>query len=239
MRQVFATVLRRSIREGLVGGKGFVVHASLIRAEPPDRKGSKATRACRHRRLVGRSTRIWRCQRLSGPMPDQERTQSMLSSYKPRSQLTTNANVRSGQSARKPSTLLIIEDALGHSAVIRHIAGKVGFMTVKAISYACKVLARGSSTASRSTSGSANTSDSTCSVTSRRSDAGHRSSSSANPTRMRRYGQPRESARSERLHVCLEADRSRVASRSVGTYPTAWTAVKPAFRQVRSEAMPR
>jgi CheY-like chemotaxis protein len=56
--------------------------------------------------------------------------------------VTRNANAASDQPSRNPSCLLIIEDAPVHSAVISHIAGKVGFNVAKAYSYedACKQL---------------------------------------------------------------------------------------------------
>jgi hypothetical protein len=43
-RRVVEIVLRRCIRERLVGGEGFAVDASLIKATPSRRRGSKATR---------------------------------------------------------------------------------------------------------------------------------------------------------------------------------------------------
>jgi PleD family two-component response regulator len=59
-----------------------------------------------------------------------------------RRQAVTNANVKSDQFAKNSSNLLIIEDALIHSAVINRVAGKVGFITALAHSYedACKAL---------------------------------------------------------------------------------------------------
>src|SRR6478736_796288 len=39
LRRVFETVLRRCIREGLVGGEGFAVDASLIKADANRQKG--------------------------------------------------------------------------------------------------------------------------------------------------------------------------------------------------------
>ena len=39
LRRVFETVLQRCIREGLVGGEGFAVDASLIKAEANRQKG--------------------------------------------------------------------------------------------------------------------------------------------------------------------------------------------------------
>ena len=39
LRRLFETVLRRCINEGLVGGEGFAVDASLIKAEANRQKG--------------------------------------------------------------------------------------------------------------------------------------------------------------------------------------------------------
>jgi ActR/RegA family two-component response regulator len=60
----------------------------------------------------------------------------------PDRQAKTKANAESDQPAKNQSSLLIIEDALIHSAIINRIADKVGFTTIKAHSYedACKVL---------------------------------------------------------------------------------------------------
>ena len=57
-------------------------------------------------------------------------------------QAMTNAIAEPDRSARTPSSLLIIEDELVHSAIISRIAGGVGFTTVTAHSYddACKAL---------------------------------------------------------------------------------------------------
>jgi two-component system, chemotaxis family, chemotaxis protein CheY len=55
---------------------------------------------------------------------------------------TTNASVGPGRSTNNSSSLLIIEDALIHSAIISRIADRVGFTVTKAHSYedACKAL---------------------------------------------------------------------------------------------------
>ena len=44
LRQVFETVLRRCIEEGLVGGDGFAVDGSLIRADASRQKGIEGAR---------------------------------------------------------------------------------------------------------------------------------------------------------------------------------------------------
>jgi len=66
----------------------------------------------------------------------------MFSQKKPDRQAMMNADVESDPSAKNPSSLLIIEDALIHSTIIGRIADKVGFTTTTARSYedACKVL---------------------------------------------------------------------------------------------------
>jgi CheY-like chemotaxis protein len=60
----------------------------------------------------------------------------------PGQQATTNANEESVQSIKKRSSLLIIEDAPIHSAIISLIASKAGFVTIEAHGYedACEVL---------------------------------------------------------------------------------------------------
>jgi CheY-like chemotaxis protein len=57
-------------------------------------------------------------------------------------QATTSANTALVKPVKNRITLLIIEDALIHSAIIGQIAGKVGFVTTKVHSYkdACEVL---------------------------------------------------------------------------------------------------
>ena len=57
-RRLFETVLRRCIQERLVGGEGFAVDASLIKAMPTGRKGSKATRDFRRKPQAERWTSI-------------------------------------------------------------------------------------------------------------------------------------------------------------------------------------
>jgi transposase len=49
MRHLFETVLRRGVSEGLVGGEGFAVDASLIRADPNRQRASKDRRGFRPR----------------------------------------------------------------------------------------------------------------------------------------------------------------------------------------------
>ena len=61
LRQLFDTVLRRCMAEGLVGGEGFAVDASLIKARRTGNAACRAIRACRPRRRAGPSTSIWRC----------------------------------------------------------------------------------------------------------------------------------------------------------------------------------
>ena len=59
LRRVFETVLRRCIREGLVGGEAFAVDASLIRRTPTGRRGSKVRRGCHRKLAVGQSKSTW------------------------------------------------------------------------------------------------------------------------------------------------------------------------------------
>jgi CheY-like chemotaxis protein len=60
----------------------------------------------------------------------------------PGQEVRINANVGAVPTIKNRSSLLIIEDAPIHSAVIGHIASKVGFVITKAHSYedACKIL---------------------------------------------------------------------------------------------------
>jgi len=61
-RRVFETVQRRCIRERLVGGEGFAVDASLIKADANRQKGVEGEKGLPRRRpRAGRSTSIWRC----------------------------------------------------------------------------------------------------------------------------------------------------------------------------------
>ena len=62
LRELFETVVRRCMAEGLVGGEGFAVDASLIKAEA-NRRAQRAwrSRVCRPRRPAGPSTSTWRC----------------------------------------------------------------------------------------------------------------------------------------------------------------------------------
>jgi transposase len=61
LRHVFEAVVRRCIAEELVGGDGFAVDGSLIRADASSRKVSRVPRAWRRRYRAARSTSIWRC----------------------------------------------------------------------------------------------------------------------------------------------------------------------------------
>jgi transposase len=60
LRRLFETVLRRCISEGLVGGEGFAVDASLIKADANRQKGiERATRVLRRKPQAVRSRSIW------------------------------------------------------------------------------------------------------------------------------------------------------------------------------------
>jgi len=59
IRRVFESVLRRCIEERLVGGEGFAVDASLIKADTNRQKGSKAIRDFRRRLPAEQSMSIW------------------------------------------------------------------------------------------------------------------------------------------------------------------------------------
>lgn len=63
----------------------------------------------------------------------------------PARQAAMNAIAESDRYAKNPSSLLVIEDELIHSAIISRIAGRVGFTTTKAHSYAdaCNLLEAG------------------------------------------------------------------------------------------------
>lgn len=61
LRQLFETVVRRCLAEGLVGGKGFAVDASLIKPTPTGNAACPARRGCRPRRRAAPSTSTWRC----------------------------------------------------------------------------------------------------------------------------------------------------------------------------------
>jgi transposase len=68
-RRLFETVLRRCIRERLVGGEGFAVDASLIKADANRQKGIEGENG--RRPADGRSKSIWPCwtMRPSGQRP--------------------------------------------------------------------------------------------------------------------------------------------------------------------------
>ena len=60
LRHVFETVVRRCIAEGLVGGSGFAVDASLIKADANRQRGVEGAKGLSARgRRAGRSTSIW------------------------------------------------------------------------------------------------------------------------------------------------------------------------------------
>ena len=59
LRRVFETVLQRCIAEGLVGGEGFAVDASLIKADASRQKGSRARKGFRRKLQVGLFKSIW------------------------------------------------------------------------------------------------------------------------------------------------------------------------------------
>jgi transposase len=61
LRRLFETVLHRCIAEGLVGGEGFAVDASLIRPTPVSAPASKVLRVCRRMRPAARSRNISPC----------------------------------------------------------------------------------------------------------------------------------------------------------------------------------
>ena len=58
MRRLFETILRRCIDEGLVGGEGFAVDASLIKADANRQKGVEGIRGCLHKPQAVPSTSI-------------------------------------------------------------------------------------------------------------------------------------------------------------------------------------
>ena len=60
LRRVFETVLRRCMEEGLVGGEGFAVDGSLIKADANRQNGVEGDMG-RAGERAGRSRSIWRC----------------------------------------------------------------------------------------------------------------------------------------------------------------------------------
>ena len=61
LRRVFETVLRRCIREGLVGGEAFAVDASLIKADANRQKGIEGEKGLPPEAQAGPSKNIWLC----------------------------------------------------------------------------------------------------------------------------------------------------------------------------------
>ena len=59
LRRLFETVLRRCIGEGLVGGEGFAVDASLIKADANRQNGIEGEKGLPPQ--AGRSVSIWPC----------------------------------------------------------------------------------------------------------------------------------------------------------------------------------
>ena len=59
MRRVFEMVRERCIREGLVGGEGFAVDASLIKADANRQKGIEGEKGLPAEAVVVRSRSIW------------------------------------------------------------------------------------------------------------------------------------------------------------------------------------
>ena len=62
LRFVFEQVLERCVREGLVGGEGFAIDASLVKADANRQRGVPVTRPTGRtgNRLVARCANIWR-----------------------------------------------------------------------------------------------------------------------------------------------------------------------------------
>src|SRR5205809_4546625 len=60
LRRLFETVLQRCIDEGLVGGQGFAVDASLIQVDASDRTRVEVPRVCRRMRRAAPSMNISR-----------------------------------------------------------------------------------------------------------------------------------------------------------------------------------
>jgi transposase len=61
LRELFETVVRRCMAEGLVGGEGFAVDASLIKADANRQRCVPGPRGCRRRSRAAPSTSTWRC----------------------------------------------------------------------------------------------------------------------------------------------------------------------------------
>jgi hypothetical protein len=60
-RQLFEAVVHRCMAEGLAGGEGFAVDASVIKADANRQRWVPGAEVCRPRRRAGRSTSIWLC----------------------------------------------------------------------------------------------------------------------------------------------------------------------------------
>ncbi|MCV9938211.1 transposase [Boseaceae bacterium BT-24-1] len=61
LREVFETTVRCCMDEGLVGGEGFAVDASLIKADANRQSGCRAVTGCRPRSQTMRCASIWPC----------------------------------------------------------------------------------------------------------------------------------------------------------------------------------
>ena len=97
-RRVFESVLRRCIEEGLVGGEGFAVDASLIKADANRQKGIEGDKGLPPEApRAERSTSIWLC----STMPLSEQRPRL-----PRSSCRPPTRRRAGQArmAAKPSS---------------------------------------------------------------------------------------------------------------------------------------
>ena len=103
LRRLFETVLRRCMEEGLVGGEGFAVDASLIKADANRQKGiegdegaAASSRRAARRRVSGRAGRcgLWRRdrgrRRSSSRQPTRRRAGPAPMADRPSSPIPTN-----------------------------------------------------------------------------------------------------------------------------------------------------
>ncbi|MET4804767.1 transposase [Bradyrhizobium sp. LB11.1] len=97
-RRVLESVLRRCIRERLVGGEGFAVDASLIKADANRQNGIEGERGLPREPRAERSMSIWPSWMM---LLSEQRPKSRRSSCHPR----TQRRAGQGRTAVKPSSL--------------------------------------------------------------------------------------------------------------------------------------
>src|SRR6202162_362023 len=103
LRRVFEMVLQRCIREGLVGGEGFAVDASLIKADANRQKGSEGGKGCRQKPQAGPFRSIWLCS--TTPLSELRPRSRPSSSRRPIRQLAGPEPMAGRASSRTPPTI--------------------------------------------------------------------------------------------------------------------------------------